>query len=116
MADPVDLIEAVRAVVWNGMAQDDPTPAETDQTARAVLDMLTRPALRELLVRWLGDTLGLDVVVRALVDAYGPESITQSMVEVGVLVPTRATLADSEAGEPRPLYAIDSTGDGGDDG
>jgi hypothetical protein len=52
---------------------------------RPALAILARPANHEALVRWAGDTIGLDTLMRALVDAYGPASIVASMVEVGAL-------------------------------
>lgn len=56
------------------------------------------------LVRWLGDTVGLDTLLTALLDAYGPDSVMRSLVEAGVL---EESVCACEAGEPcADLYSV----------
>lgn len=85
----------------------------TPTRARHVLRTLAATENHDALVRWLGDTLGLDALVRAVLDSHGPDSIVRSLGDVGALTPMRATLADSEPGDERQLYAINREGERG---
>lgn len=71
-------------------------PVAVDDLKAILADRANHRSAPAAAVSWLADNIGLDVVVRALVDGYGPDSIVASMVEVGAL----EQAADATVGAP----------------
>jgi hypothetical protein len=69
-----------------------------------VLRCLARPDGHAALVRWIGDTIGLDVLVQDVLDAYGPDSIVHSLAAADVLVQAESETDDGGQGL---LWVID---------
>jgi hypothetical protein len=75
-----ELATALTDVVWTGMAHDDPTPTEAQQTTRRLLYRLAHPDHRGLLVRWLA-SVGV-----GLADPSNHDALVAGLIDAGVLV------------------------------